>query len=323
MEQRHFAARRLGEGDGVGRCCNRRLLVEKLGNPLGGACRQLNFAPHFRKLAKRTRGQDGVDQELAECSAGQVPGQHFARPIPEKPDDGAQRHEDDRPGQDRAGQRPLRRRVEGGFGRRLELNPGRALLHIGLHHGNGLEPLLGEGGGIRRAYPGPCATGSSPSVRKSRAAARPAGSPAPTSPASLGLVATIMTMEPTSITRFREQDRGGGRKGGLDLGGVGGEARDDFARFLGLVEAGIEVEEMAEEGVPDIGHHPLAQPVDVINPDRRSRRQRHDDRQHSGEILVDQRGVGDRKAAVDHPACGHRHDEGGGRRPRPGQSAPG
>ena len=100
----------------------------------------------------------------------------------------------------------------------------------------------------------------------------------------------------------------------LDLRGVGGEAAHHLARVRRLVERRAERGQMAEHLRAQVGHHPLAQPVDGIHACRARHRQHQADDDQHGEILVDEDAVGAREAVVDHAPHGDRHRQHGGGR---------
>ena len=106
---------------------------------------------------------------------------------------------------------------------------------------------------------------------------------------SHGLVTTIMTRradEQHEIAQ-RDRDRGAGR--GLDLRGVGGEPRNDFAG-LGLVEESARQRRQVREHVAaQVGDDALAERGDEVVAQRARQREHRGDADHDQEIAVDQR----------------------------------
>ena len=78
---------------------------------------------------------------------------------------------------------------------------------------------------------------------------------------------------------------------------------------------------MLEHVAADIGHHPLAEPVDAV--EARGARQREDeaDADERGEIFVDQAGLDAGEAEIDHAPDGKRHGERGGSRDEKGEQS--
>src|SRR6185369_7498278 len=113
----NLAVRRLWQTDGFRWRRDLRSLVEKLRDALGGAGGKLHFAPHLRDLTERARGEDGIEHELAQSPARQVPGNDLLGAVPQDADDRSERQEDDRRGKPGAGARALDGGVEGLSGR--------------------------------------------------------------------------------------------------------------------------------------------------------------------------------------------------------------
>ena len=80
-----------------------------------------------------------------------------------------------------------------------------------------------------------------------------------TRPDSFGLDTTIMAMAPTNRNRLRSATEAEEPKVGLELGRVGGQARQQFAGLRRIVEAGVEPAQVGEEIAPEIGDDPLAE----------------------------------------------------------------
>ena len=101
--------------------------------------------------------------------------------------------------------------------------------------------------------------------------------------------------------RHRRADRG------LDLGGVGGEPREDLAG-LGLVEIGDrERREVVEHVAAQVGDDALAERDDEVVARRARHREHAGDRDHHREIAVDQVHALVGEPEVDHAAHRERH----------------
>ena len=106
----------------------------------------------------------------------------------------------------------------------------------------------------------------------------------------------------------RDRDRGADR--GLDLGGVGGEPRYQFAGLRGVEERRREDGDAVEHRVAQIGDDALADAGhEVVAHGAREREHGHH-RDHDAEIFVDQTGAVGVEAVVDHAANRDRHREG-------------
>ena len=83
----------------------------------------------------------------------------------------------------------------------------------------------------------------------------------------------------------RDRDRGADR--GFDLGGVGGEPRDQFARARGIEEGRRQRDQMREHVAAQIGDDALADGHDEVVARGAGEREHGDDRDHHAEIVVD------------------------------------
>ena len=139
----NLAVRRLWQTDGFRWRRDLRSLVEKLRDALGGAGGKLHFAPHLRDLTERARGEDGIEHELAQSPARQVPGNDLLGAVPQDADDRSERQEDNRGGKPGASARALDGGVEGISSRRFEQAPRMLLLDEGLDRRHCGKTLLG------------------------------------------------------------------------------------------------------------------------------------------------------------------------------------
>ena len=103
------------------------------------------------------------------------------------------------------------------------------LLDEGLHRGDGGEALLREGGRLSASVSWALRDRLRTLRPKRMSGSTMSGMASRTRPESFGLVTTIMTTAPISMTQIAQRDRGRGRESGFDLGRVGGEPRDDLA----------------------------------------------------------------------------------------------
>ena len=79
-----------------------------------------------------------------------------------------------------------------------------------------------------------------------------------TKPDSFGLVITIMAVAPMNSIDVAQRDRHRRADRGLDLGGVGGQPRDQFAAARGIEERRRQRDQMREHVAPEIGDDALA-----------------------------------------------------------------
>ena len=110
-----------------------------------------------------------------------------------------------------------------------------------------------------------------------------------------------------------QRDRDGGADRGLDLGGVGGEPRDQLARARGIEEGRRQREQMREHVAAQIGDDALADGHDEVVARGAGEREHGDDRDHHAEIAVDHRDAVRRQAEIDHPPHRDRHQQRGQR----------
>ena len=99
---------------------------------------------------------------------------------------------------------------------------------------------------------------------------------------------------------------------GLDDAGVGGQPRQHFARAGDLEEAGRQLEDVAVDVAPQVGHDALAQPGDQIGPQVGRHRQGHDNDADGLDRMVERAGVALREAAIDQVAQADAQGEHGG-----------
>ncbi len=71
---------------------------------------------------------------------------------------------------------------------------------------------------------------------------------------------------------------------------------------------------MLEHVAADVGDHPLAEPVDAIEPRGAGEREHEADADQGDEIFVDETGIDAGEAEIDHASHGERHGERGGGR---------
>jgi hypothetical protein len=110
---------------------------------------------------------------------------------------------------------------------------------------------------------------------------------------------------------LRKRDRDGRGDHAQQKRGVGGDPAQHLARHDALVEGRAHPDHPVEDGLADIGHHPLAQPRHEVEAQRRAAGEDDGDHQKRKEILVQKLGAGGFEP-VDHPAHGQgdgqRHD---------------
>jgi hypothetical protein len=110
-----------------------------------------------------------------------------------------------------------------------------------------------------------------------------------------------------------QRDRRRRAEGRLELGGVGGQTRDQLAGLFDVEEAEVEAGQMGEDVAAQVGHDPLAERHDEVVAHAGGDRQRRDDADQAEKIEMDGAGMGVGKAVVGHHPHGDRHDQGRGR----------
>ena len=76
-------ARRLRQGERLGRRRDRRTRPEDLAEALGRARRRRELAVHLGELAEGARREDGIEQELRQAAGRHAVRQHVLGPVPE------------------------------------------------------------------------------------------------------------------------------------------------------------------------------------------------------------------------------------------------
>ncbi len=266
--------------------------------------------------------EHGVEHELRQAAAGDLAGQHVLRAVPEHGDDAGEDQEDGDGGQDGARQRGRR-------GRRRRPPPPRARSARACGF-SAVKACITRVAPIASVAKAEASASRSCARRERWRTERPeatsgstmTGMASSTSPESRGLVTTIIADGAEEQHEIAQRHGGAGAEGGLDLRGVGREARDDLAGLHGVVEAGIEPGEMGEDGGADIRHHPLAERHHEVVAGGAGQREHGHDEDHHAEIAVDQVRAFGREAVVDHAAHGERHGQRRGRRHHQGDAAP-
>ena len=287
---------------------------EQFGDPSRRPGRRRHLAPHLRQFPERGRGQHCEQDELGQEPAAHLARQHVMRAKPQHEDDAA---EGERHG-DRDQERPCRRRAARGLVGALDRppEPRRAPLFgaEGLHGADRPEALGREGGGVGQLI-----------LRVARALAHdPARGDQRRSDNRNGdqhqrreLRAGIDHERhgPQEHHKVAQRDRDGRAEGGLDLGRVGGQPRDELAGPRLIVEGRVKLREMGEDVAPQVGDHPLAERRDEIVAGGGGERDDQHQRPDREEIGVDRPPARPREAEVDHPPEreGHGQRRAGGR----------
>ena len=271
-----FAARRLRHRQGRGRGGDQRLGLQDFREAAGGAGGGGDFAPDFRQLPERTRAEHGVEHELRQLPGGHDAGQHVARAEPQNPDHAGEGQKDREGGEDRP-------RLGGGAGgeigalRRMgKPLAGDFFSAEGLHGPHRAEVFGGEGAGFGERV-----------LRVARAGAhRAAGrhqrqhddrNGDQHQPRKFGAGIDHQADGPEEHEQTAQGDRGGRAEGRFDLGGVGGQAREQFPGLGRIVEGGVELGHMGENVAAQVGDDALAQRHDQEIARGRGHRQHADD----------------------------------------------
>ena len=104
----------------------------------------------------------------------------------------------------------------------------------------------------------------------------------------------------------------------LNQRGIGGQARQHFARLRDLEKSRIHANHVPVNAVAQVGDHPLAQPVHEVRAGRREDAEQQGHCQEVDEIAIDRRRIGGRKAEVDDIADRNRDREKRARRDEQG-----
>ena len=94
VAERDLAARRLRQGHRPSRRLDLRLDCQNFEQPLGGARRLRDLAPHLAQFAQTAGGEHRVEHELRQPAGGDVARQHVLRADPQHQHDAGEHQED-------------------------------------------------------------------------------------------------------------------------------------------------------------------------------------------------------------------------------------
>ena len=305
------AERRHRHGPRPRRLAHLRARRQQLQQPLRRAGRLRDLAPHLGQLGNGTRGEHGIEHELAEPAAGDLPTDHQPRSEPQDTDDA--RH-DERDGNGReagAGEQARAGSVEGALGGGREPARDVRLLAEGVHGAHGAQVLRGVGRGIRQTVLGRARQATHGSAvgqqRKDdhRDGRQPQGCQRRAGHEHHGQRADQHDQVAQRLAESRA-----GRP--LDLRGVGRQAAHHLAGVGLVVEGRTQRGQVPEHVGAQIGDDALAQPVDGVHAARACHRQHQADADERDEVAVDEAAVMGREPDVDHAPDGQRHCQHGG-----------
>ena len=316
-QQQVRAAGRLVHRPGKHGCLDARAGCQQLHQPLAGAGRAQQVAPHFRQHRHRAHQQDHVDDGLAQVAGGDLAAQHRLRALVEPPQQRAEGGRDDEGHQPRAHARAPHGRGEGGLGGAVEALRLAQFLAVALHHRHGVQHFSRDRARVGHAV---------------LAGAR-----------KLSHLAT----EAHRRQHHQHQDaqylrhhhrvgddqhhhRADAHHGvaqahaqaraddGLHQGRVGGQARQHLAGLRGLEELRALLHHMRVDRIAQVGRDPLAEPGDHVEAQRREHPERGADAEQREEMAAQREDafarVGGNKALVDQRLERDRHRQRGERR---------
>ena len=285
--ENHLAARRRRQRKRLRRRNDRGLDGENFEQPLRRAGSLRHFAAGLRQRAECASGEHSIKDELPEPAGSDRAGQHVLVADPQHEHDacGYQKHRER--GQDGARADRIARRGKGALHCASKLRDAEPLVGEGLQHPHGADQFRGIGRSVGERI-----------LSEARAAAHRAAervkrqhddrdrakheSRQPRAGHHHHGAGADEQHEIAQCHGHRSADRG------LDLGGVGGEPRDQFAGPRRIEECGGERGEMGEHVAAQIGDNALAKRGDEVVARRARQRQHGDDADHHQIVTVDE-----------------------------------
>ena len=309
----HLAARRAGKGCGPRRRRDVGLGGEQIDQPLGRAGGALQFADDLGDGAGGAGHHHGIEDEGRKFAGGNTPLHDVVAADPQDGADGAEDEDDDQGRQDRAHTYAADGDGEGRLDAPVEAGAVDGLVAEGLDGAHRVQAFLDMGADVRHPV---------------LAGARKAAHPAPdqndrrhhqrhhqeNERAQLGAGDRQHHHAADQQKQVSERDRRGGPDEDLQQRGVGGDAREHLAGAGELEETGAEADDVAEDGLPDVADHPLAEPGYQIEPRIAGPGQHHDDAEKGEQGVVQKRGIAAGEALIDQPPqaqAHHQHRAGG------------
>ncbi len=294
------AFRRCGEGNRIFRRHDHRGFIQEFGQALGGAGGQLQLAPDLGQGGKRAGGKDGVKQELAEGAGRHGAGEHVLGADPQDRDDAGKHQEDRECRQAGAGARRYARGVEGRLDRAGKTRRCHRLVGEGLEAAHRGDRLAGIGGGVgKRVLRDAGAGAHAPAEGDERKNDDRDGGDDDARKRRTGYDHHAQRAD--AEDGVAQRDGCGCADNGLDLGGVGGQARDDLAGHGAVEEGGGKRHDMREDVAADVGDDALAERDDeIVARGAGAGEQRRDQHEH-GKVVVDQLAVVVGETVIDHP----------------------
>ena len=295
---------------------NGRLEVQQFHQPLAGARGAQQVAVHLAQHGHRAGQDDDVNDGLPQVAGADLARQHGLRALVQTPQQQGRGADDDEGDQAGACPAAFDGGAEGLLGRvgkalRLAVFGG-----VALNDGDGVEHLGRDGAGVGHAV-------LAGARELAHAPAKPHAGQHHQHDDQRHLQHHVGVgphqHDQGADAHHRVAQAHGQRRAhdGLHQGGVGGQAREDFAGLCGFEKLGALAQHMAVDRVAQVGRDALTQPADEVKARRRKRTQgdRHTEQQQ--EVTPQGQGLcaalGRHQAAVDQVAQRHREQQGRGR----------
>ena len=306
--ERDLAAALRRQGDRSRRRLDRGLGLHDLEQPLRRARGRGDLAPHLAQLAKPAGREHRIEHELRQPSRGHPAGQHVLRADPQHHHDAGEHQKDGDRGEQRAGERRVLRGAVGALHRVGEACDGRSLVGVGLQRAHRADLLGGEGRGVgERVLRHPRAAAHGAAEADQRQHDQRNGAEHERRQLRARHHHHDRCADEQHQVAQRDRYRGADR--GLDLGGVGGQPRQQLAALRSVEERGRQRGEMAEHLGAQVGDDALAERGDEVVAHGAGDGEHRRHRDHHREIAVDQLDAFRREAEVDHAPHRDRHDQ--------------
>ena len=267
-----FAARRQRQSLRLRRPRDHGLDGEQLEQPLGRARGLRHFAADLRQRAERAGGEHRIQHELAEPAGRDFRRQHVLRAEPQHDHDAGRNEENGERGENGTGADRTARRFEGAFDRAAEPRGRQPLIGEGLQHANGADQFGRIGRSVgQRVLRGPraAAHGAAEGIKRQhdeRDRREHVGR-------QLRACHHHHDARADEQHEIAQRDRNRRPDRGLDLRGIRGEPRDEFAASRRVEEGAGERGEVREHVAAQIGDDALAERCDEVVAQRARQRQ--------------------------------------------------
>ena len=290
MIENQAPARRFGQRHRHGGGGDQRLFVEQLVKAAGGSCTAHQIAIGFRQRAKRTRHQHTRQNKRGNRSAADLAGSDADRALPQQHGDRSEDQEHDHRGHHRADADAAFGGVERGLDRLFKPRSLTLFLIECLHHLHRTEHFGHH-----------CADIGDPVLTATRNIAQPPPEPDNRQydqgdgneqlRGQPGRKVKQIGSADHADQQIAQRHRYGGADHHFDQRGVRCHARGNFGRAVRFKEAGRHSQQIGLNLLADIADHALAEPRDVIKPERGADAKDDDHHQHQFEGVINFRNL--------------------------------